>query len=552
MTKNEKYTRLLKEQIENAQKENRHLEFKMNYQDVHKLGKYISALSNGACLDRVDFAYLFFGVDDATLEVKGTTFDIAKIKAEGNQALELYLRRMVDPKINFTIEDFLYNGNVRVVVFKIPAAVNQPTTYQQKPYIRVDSHVTELAPYVDWLRDIYNSRVDWSAAIIDEATIDDLDPEAIALAKEGFRERYPQFADAMNEWSDSVFLDRANLTQDGQITRAAMLLVGKKEKAYKLNHIAQIVWKCYQDGETFGDIFTIPFIKSTSELLRMIRNYRFKIYPKNTLLPAEVWKYDTRSILEGLHNCILHQDYLCNERILVTEDKDKLTFENAGGFYEGDYEEYIMGQKTPKRYRNTFLAKSMDNVKMIDSKGYGIHNLFVRQKERYLPMPDYEGSDDSHVVMHLPGTMIDVNYSLLLIENSSLTLTEALLLDQVQKGKAISDNAIALLRNKRLIEGRKPNLYVSKKIAQSTDTKAEYSKHKGLESKSCEAIIINALHDHGSLSRKEIDKLLWNVVSDQLDDNKKKNKIGNILRKMKDRIENETHGPNSIYFLKEE
>ena len=47
--------------------------------------------------------------------------------------------------------------------------------------------------------------------------------------------------------------------------------------------------------------------------------------------------------------------------------------------------------------RRGFLAKAMDNVKMIDSKGYGIHNMFVRQKERYLPMPNYDESDDSHV-----------------------------------------------------------------------------------------------------------------------------------------------------------
>ena len=101
-----------------------------------------------------------------------------------------------------------------------------------------------------------------------------------------------------------MFLDKACLTIDGKITKATLLLVGKEEKAHKLNHIAQIVWKCFQDGQTFGDIYTIPFIRTTSELLNRIRNYRFKIYPKNSLIPAEVWKYDTESILEGLHNSI--------------------------------------------------------------------------------------------------------------------------------------------------------------------------------------------------------------------------------------------------------
>ena len=551
MDVNQKYTSQLNEQIAKIGKECRYLEFKSNYQEVDKLGRYISALSNGACLDHQDFAYLYFGVDDETLEIKGTTFDCAKVKAVGNEALELYLRRMVVPKVNFSIIEFMYEGKQRVVLFKIPAAVNEPTTYKQKPYIRVDSHVTDLTPYVDWMRQIYTSQIDWSAQIVEDATLDDLDPEAIMIARKGFKERFPQFSADVDNWADSVFLDRANLTQDGMITRTALLLVGKREKAHKLGHIAQIVWKCYQDKETFGDIFTIPFIKATTDVLGCIRNYRFKIYPHNSMIPAEVLKYDTRSILEGMHNCILHQDYVCNERILVIEDTDKLTFENAGGFYEGDYEEYITGQKTPKRYRNPFLAKAMDNVKMVDSKGYGIHNMFLRQKERYLPMPDYKGSDDSRVVMHLPGTVLDEKYSIMLLENSNINLTEAVLLDQVQKGILPNDNVIAMLRKKHLIEGRKPRLFVAKQLAQNTGTKVEYSKHKGLEVKSCESLLLSTLKEHGKLSRTEIDSLLWNVVSDQLDDKQKKSKIGNILTNLRKRklIENETVGNYSKWSL---
>lgn len=168
----------------------------------------------------------------------------------------------------------------------------------------------------------------WTAQVIRDATIDDLDPDAIMLAREGYKQRYPKFAKECDSWSDKVFLDKACLTIDGKITKATLLLVGKEEKAHKLNHIAQIVWKCFQDGQTFGDIYTIPFIRTTSELLNRIRNYRFKIYPKNSLIPAEVWKYDTESILEGLHNSIAHQKYESGARIIVTEDKDKLTFQN--------------------------------------------------------------------------------------------------------------------------------------------------------------------------------------------------------------------------------
>ena len=45
---NQKYTDLLKKQFESIKKECRYLEFKSNYQEADKLGRYISAMSNGA------------------------------------------------------------------------------------------------------------------------------------------------------------------------------------------------------------------------------------------------------------------------------------------------------------------------------------------------------------------------------------------------------------------------------------------------------------------------------------------------------------------------
>lgn len=556
MDKDIKYSKLLNHQINSIKKENRYIEFKSNYQDVDKLGKYISALSNGACLDGQDFGYLYFGVQDESLEVIGTTFTPSKTKAQGNEALELYLRRMISPKIDFSIEDFIYtkNGNnLHLVVFKIPAATNEPTYYKQKPWIRVDSHTTDLTPYPEWIRKIYNSRIDWTAQTIDDASIEDLDEEAILIARNGYAQRFPDYAEALPTWNDATFLDKAGLTRDGKVTRAAMLLVGKQEKGYKLDHIAQMDWKCFQDGETIGQLFTIPFLKTTTDLMLKIRNYRIKIYPHNSLIPAEIWKYDVRSILEGLHNCIAHQDYTQDERIVVTEDKDKLTFENAGSFYDGEYEQYILGEKTPKRYRNPFLVRAMLNVKMIDSQGFGIHNLYIRQKERYLPMPDYDGTDESHVIMHLPGSVIDKNYSTVLMEKSDISLTEAVLLDMVQKGKELNDNAISILRKKKLIEGRKPKFFVAKKIAQSIDQKVEYSRHKGLDNKSCESLLMDSLKDHGKLTRTEIDKLLWPVLSDKLDDTQKKYKIGNLLANLRRKgvLSNITTGNRSIWFIKQ-
>lgn len=159
--------------------------------------------------------------------------------------------------------------------------------------------------------------------------------------------------------------------------------------------------------------------------------------------------------------------------------------------------------------------------------------MFVSQKERYLPMPDYDKSTATEVVLTLPGTVIDENYSLLLLENKNLSLTDAVLLDSVQKGKRISPEAIAMLRKRKLIEGRLPHIFIAKDIAQVTDQKIEYSKHKGLDDKKCEALLLDSLKDHGSLTKPEIVHLLWDVLPDQLDDKQKEYKINNLLRKLR-------------------
>lgn len=533
-------------------KENQFLEFKSNYQDAYRLGKYISALSNGATLNNEDYGYLYFGVDDETLEIKGTTFDPSssmvsnKENAKSRQPLELFLRQYITPKINFTIREITANNGLRVVVIEVPAAKGEPTNFMNTPFIRVDSSVTELRPYTDWMRQIYNSSIDWSREIIDDASIEDLDPEAIRVARLGYKERNPDLADEVDKWTDSTFLDRAKITIGGRVTRTAMLLLGKSDSSHKLAHNAQIVWKLHTDTESAGEIFTIPFILATTALRSKIRNYQFKIYPDNVLIPAEVWKYDNRNILEGLHNCIAHQDYLRNERIVVTERENILTFENGGSFFEGAYEDYIEGEITPKKYRNPFLANAMVNIKMIDTRGLGIHWMFQRQRKSYLPMPEYDKSLVDSVKLTIQGYVIDIDYSLMLMNATSLDLTTVYLLDKVQKNQPIPDDAALLLKRQKLIEGRKPNYHISRQVAKITHSEAHYTKMKGLDDNYYKNLILSALEQHGPQKTAFFKELLFDKLPDNIDDNQKENKIKNLLASL--RRSGEIHSTKDRYW----
>ena len=72
-----------------------------------------------------------------------------------------------------------------------------------------------------------------------------------------------------------------------------------------------------------------------------------RILPEDQMVAVEVSKYDQKIVLEALHNCIAHQDYTRNGRVVVTEYPDRLVLENEGNFFEDAPADYIGGQKTP-------------------------------------------------------------------------------------------------------------------------------------------------------------------------------------------------------------
>lgn len=303
-----------------------------------------------------------------------------------------------------------------------------------------------------------------------------------------------------------------------------MLLLGKEESVHYLNHISQIIWKLQTEEERAATIFQPPFLLSAINVRKAIRNYQFKIFPNNALLPAEIWKYDSRSILEALHNCIMHQDYEMNERIIVTEYADRLVFTNAGSFYDGVYEDYVEGKKTPSRYRNQFLANAMVNLKMVDSQGFGIHDMYQHQRDRYLPMPDYDMTSDSHVVLEIPGQVINREYSERLMEDTSLDISTVFLFDRLQKGKPLTKETIKKLRSQKLIEGRGKNIFISRKIAGITHQEAEYTSLSGFDDQWYRDLILKALKEHGTLRRDSFNKLLMPKLPGILSDAQKKTK----------------------------
>jgi ATP-dependent DNA helicase RecG len=517
--------------------ENEVVEFKQAGKDydTDKIGTYFSALSNEANLRGAESAWLVFGVNNKTRRVVGSDY---RPQPERLQSLKMQIADATEPSITLRNIYELHHPDGRVVLLEIPPAPRgMPIAWKGQYHARAGESLIALGfDKSDEIRQ-QTLQQDWSAQIVAGASLEDLDEVAVARAKDAFSQKYANrfAANEVASWPLTTFLDRARLTQNGQITRTTLLLLGRLESAWRLSpHPTQLTWKL-EGAERAYEHFGPPFLLNTTKLYQRIRNIQLRLLPQDELLPIEIAKYDQKIVLEALHNCIAHQDYARNGRVVVTEQLDRLIFENEGAFYEGQPDDYVHGNKIPRRYRNPCLAQAMSELNMIDTMGYGIHDMHARQARRYFPMPDYDLSEAGAVKLIIYGSVVDPSYSRLLMQKTDLSLADVLALDRIQKQLPVPDEVVARLRRDKLVEGRKPNYHVSATIAMATATKAEYIRTRAQDDEFYAKLLTDYLERFGEANRGEINDLLAPKLSDALSAAQKINKINNLLTKLRRR-----------------
>ncbi len=502
------------------------------------IGKYFSALANEANLRNVECSWLIFGVRNSDRSIVGTEYRSDAVRLQG---LKLQIAQETEPSITFRNVHEFHDGGFRIVMMEIPAAPRGlPIAWKGHFYARAGESLVSLG--LDKQDAIRNQTLasDWTAQIVPTASVSDLDPVAVQRARDAFAQKHANRISAADiaGWSTETFLDKAKLTQSGRLTRAAILLLGNAESAYLLNpNPAELTWKLVGQEQAY-EHFGPPFFLNTSRLYQRIRNIQIRLLPADELISYEIAKYDQRVVLEALHNCIAHQDYARNGRIIVTEFPDKLTFENEGLFFEGKPEDYIIEQKTPSRYRNPFLTQAMVQLNMIDTMGFGIRSMHETQRKRYFPMPDYK--IDGSVRMTIYGGVVDPAYTRLLMQRTNLPIGDVLALDRVQKNLLIPEIMVKHLKHEGLIEGRKPRFHVSAQVAAATFKKAEYIRNRSFDDRHFQDMIVELIKKFGGAKRQDIDTLILDKLSDTLNDTQKRTKIGNLLSglKSKGKIQN--------------
>lgn len=500
---------------------------------------YVAAIAN------MEGGHLVIGVQDKTLKIVGT--DLSKFNLNAQSAVWKLLEHCTNlSSEGLSIDEYTTEDSHKTVwIIHIPKHLpRRPVYAHKKAWQRVEDSLVEMTP--ERLAAILEEPVfeakDWSAEIVPNAVLTDLDELAVAKARVMFKKVHASKipAEEIDAWTVEELLSNSGIMIDGKLTRAAIILLGKPVSVFKLRPaVVEVTWTLRDERQEVVDYehFTAPFILTVDQILSKIRNLTMRELPGGTLFPETMKQYDDYTIREALHNAIAHQDYTLQQRINFVENPGYLYYANGGSFIPGTLQN-VLTTKGPQRYfRNECLCRAMVNFNMIDTVSRGIKKMFNEQWKRHFPMPDYEiDALNKEVGVKIYGNTINEKYTELLKENNTLTLEDCILLDAVQKRHRISEKDVVALLNRGLLEGDTSEYNISLDIAKKTRQLPYYTHNRGLDKAKLQHMILQYLQNAGSVGAKR--DAIFDYLRDVLPRNKtpeqQERMVGNILAEMKE------------------
>ena len=500
---------------------------------------YVSAIANMAG------GHLVIGVQDKTLEIVGT--DLSKFNLNSQSAVWKLLEHCTNlSSEGLSIDEYVTEDNHKTVwIIHIPKHQSRRPVYaHKKAWQRVEDSLVEMTQerLAAILEEPIFEAKDWSAEIVPNATLTDLDELAVAKARVMFKKVHASKipAEEIDAWTVEELLSNSGIMIDGKLTRAAIILLGKPFSVFKLRPaVVEVTWTLRDERQEVVDYehFTAPFILTVDQILGKIRNLTMRELPGGTLFPETMKQYDDYTIREALHNAIAHQDYTLQQRINFVENPGYLYYANGGSFIPGTLQNALATEGPQRHFRNECLCRAMVNFNMIDTVSRGIKKMFNEQWKRHFPMPDYEIDVlNKEVGVKIYGNTINEKYTKLLKENNTLTLEDCILLDAVQKGHRISKDNVLTLLDRGLLEGNLSEYSISLDIAKKTKQLPDYTRNRGLDKAKLQQMILQYLQNAGSVGAKR--DAIFDYLKDVLPKAKtleqQERMVGNILAEMKE------------------
>ena len=355
------------------------LEFKSNYLSNQDIGEYVSALSNGAAFKGRPFGYLIFGVDDVTHEAVGTTFDYHKQK-QGNEELENWLNRLIEPKIGLAIYTIQYAAMKRLVMFEIPAAFNQPTAFSGREYVRIGSYRQALRRYPEIERQFWYAlnRVSYEQTISAEQNLHFKEMTLIARSRN-------------IDFSEGKFATLRMIDCNGKFNNLALLLSDENPHVVKF-----AVYKNKRMDFAVKKEFSGSWIAMLDQVLEYVNLYNDTSAQVigNSGTRTEVQSYPAPSLREIVVNAFAHFDAGFPSDVKIEFYSDHVEIASPGALYRTTMKEVLSGRQS---FRNPNLVYVLNKFNYIENYATGLKKTLAAY-DPYTVSPKYESTEHFFVV----------------------------------------------------------------------------------------------------------------------------------------------------------
>ena len=374
-------------------KETEWVEFKCNNDNPENIGEYISALANSAALKGKTNAYLVWGVEDETYDVVGTTFKPTQAK-KGNEELENWLFRLLDPRIHFRFVEFEINGS-QVSIVDIPRASHRPVQFKGIEYIRIGSYKKKLKDYPEKERELWRI---FDVVSFEQHVARELVDASEVLTLLDYPAYFKLLDVPLPETRDGILSRLAddNMIEASQGGKWNILNLGAILFASDLSNFRHLARKAVRvieyDGE--GRVRTKRehqghkgYAVGFEGLIGFIKS----MLPENEVigdaLRKTVLMYPELAIRELVANVIIHQDFTISGAGPMVEIFDgRLEITNPGAPLV-DTQRFL---DTPPQSRNEALASFLRRVGICEERGSGIDKVVFQTEVYQLPAPLFE------------------------------------------------------------------------------------------------------------------------------------------------------------------
>lgn len=383
------------------------LEFKHNNADPERIGRTISACSNGAILKGRPSAYVVWGIEDKTKARLGTTVRLKALK-KGGENLENWLSHRIEPRLQMEMLDFEDEGQ-RYSIIVVEQTYERPVKFNGTAYFRIGENVKNLADHPNHERSLWEatSRYKFEQGVaLTNQTEDDV------LAKLDTDAYYklvgvPVPKNPAEVVRRLIRLEcvRENMEDAYDITNLGALLFAREISVFPsiAAKSLRIVKYAGRDKASSEDerVGQMGYALGFSGALAYIEERLPKKEEIINGVRKRILSYSAISIREILANALIHQDFtLRGTGPMVEIYQDRIEITNPGSSLIGV--DRIIDER---RSRNERLASTMRDLGICEERGSGIDKAIIDIEERSLPAPEFYASDDSmRVVLFGPKT----------------------------------------------------------------------------------------------------------------------------------------------------